>query len=178
MRLPPLLLICFALLAAASARYQAAEYEIDSAYVIRFTGSGAEGTFRGLTGDIVFDPENLSAARMDVTVDAATIATGNDLKDKHARGENWFDTAKYPTITYRANEFSRTESGFLANGTLTLHGVSRSKPLPFTFLQTADGGRFEGSMTVDREAFGIEGPWLAFTVGDDFSVEIVVPVHQ
>ncbi|PPK84624.1 polyisoprenoid-binding protein YceI [Neolewinella xylanilytica] len=164
------------LLSVAMARYQQSNYTIGQNYAIRFSGSGAEGTFRGLTGSIRFDPEDLVNASMNVRVEAATIATGNNLKDKHARGENWFDVAEYPDISYRATAFAPTASGYVANGTLTLHGVSQRTPLPFTFTRTADGGQFEGRMTVDRGAFGIEGPWLAFTVGDAFEVEIVVPV--
>ncbi len=170
-----LLLLCITLISAA--RYRAASYTISEDYVIAFDGSGAEGTFRGLSGEIVFDPAELSAARMDVSVDATTIETGNQTKDRHARGDAWFDVERYPKITYVAQEFTRTETGYLANGILTLHGVSKSMPLPFTFTPTADGGLFVGSMTVDREAFGIEGPWLAFTVGDEFEVELRVPVR-
>ncbi|WP_157976211.1 YceI family protein [Lewinella sp. IMCC34191] len=157
--------------------YDIGNYEIGPDYVIHFSGGGAEGTFSGLTGEITFDPEDLSTARMDVSVEAATIATGNDLKDKHARGENWFDVENYPTISYRATDFERTGSGYLANGTLTLHGVSKSAPIPFNFTKTGKSGRFEGKLTVDRQAFGIEGPWLAFTVGDAFDVELTVPVR-
>jgi polyisoprenoid-binding protein YceI len=158
-------------------RYRAANYTITDDYVIAFDGSGAEGTFRGLSGNIVFDPDDLGSARMDVSVDAATIATGNTTKDRHARGEAWFDVEHYPKITYVATDFEPTAEGYVANGTLTLHGVSKAKPLPFTFEPSADGGTFTGRMTVDREEFGIEGPWLAFTVGDEFVVKLRVPVE-
>jgi polyisoprenoid-binding protein YceI len=157
--------------------YRTGNYTISDTYVIAFDGSGAEGTFRGLTGEIVFDRDNLSAARMDVSVDAATIETGNKTKDKHARGEAWFDVERYPKITYVATDFERMAEGYLANGVLTLHGVSKSKALPFTFTPDGTGGTFTGKMTVDREAFGIEGPWLAFTVGDEFEVKLRVPVE-
>ncbi|CAH1000646.1 hypothetical protein LEM8419_01780 [Neolewinella maritima] len=33
-------------------------------------------------------------------------------------------------------------------------------------------------MTINREAFGIEGPWLAFTVGEEFDVQLSVPVRK
>lgn len=159
-----------------AAHYQARSYTITDDYVIHFDGSGAEGTFRGLQGTIVFDPDDLAGSRMDVTVDASSIETGNSTKDAHARGQKWFHVDRYPEITYVADEFRKTGDGFVAEGTLTLRGVSKQKPLPFTFEPTPEGGIFTGRMTVDREAFGIEGPWLAFTVGDDFEVELRVPV--
>ncbi len=173
-RYPFLLLLCFTL--TSTALYRAGAYTIADDYVIAFDGSGAEGTFRGLSGEIFFDPADLPAARMAVSVDAATIQTGNSTKDTHARGDAWFDVERYPQITYVASEFSRTDQGYLANGTLTLHGVSKPIPLPFTFVPTAETALFVGRMTVDREAFGIKGPWLAFTVGDEFEIALRVPV--
>lgn len=169
-------LVVAASLLSAVSLYRLASYTITDDYVIHFEGRGAEGTFRGLEGTLVFDPARLDEARMDVTVDAATIATGNTTKDKHARGDAWFDVANYPTIRYVADEFVRTPSGYLAKGRLTLHGTTRAIDLPFTFTATAEGGAFAGEMTVSREAFGIEGPWLGFTVGNDFDVELRVAV--
>ena len=170
-----LLFLAVSLLSAVSL-YRLGSYTITDDYVIHFDGRGAEGTFRGLQGTIIFDPAKLDEARMDVTVDATTIATGNTTKDKHARGDAWFDVADYPTIRYVADEFARTPSGYLAKGQLTLHGTTKSMDLPFTFTETAAGGGFAGEMAVSREAFGIEGPWLGFTVGDDFDVELRVEV--
>ena len=157
--------------------YRATSYTITDDYVIHFDGRGAEGTFRGLEGEIVFNPQQLQSARMDVTVDATTIATGNKTKDKHARGEAWFDVERYPTIRYAADEFTHTETGYLAKGELTLHGVSKRMDLPFTFTETGQGGAFAGELLVDREAFGIEGPWLGFTVAEEFVVALRVGVE-
>lgn len=174
----PLLFIGLFFLLTGFGLYRADSYTIGDNYVIRFDGRGAGGTFRGLEGEIVFDPADLTAARMDVSVDATTIETGNKTKDKHARGDAWFDVETYPTIRYVATDFKRTETGFIASGKLTLHGTTKAMPLPFTFERTAEGGAFAGAMTVDRKAFGIKGPWLGFTVGDEFLVELVVPVTR
>lgn len=156
--------------------YHTADYTIAEGYSVSFEGRGAEGTFDGLDGRIVFDTADLSGAVINVSVDAATISTGNDLKDRHARGDAWFDVENYPAIRYRATTFARTEAGFIARGELSLHGVTRAMDLPFTFERTESGGIFSGMLTVNREAFGITGPWLAFTVADEFLVKLLVPV--
>ena len=69
-------------------------WNIDPNYSIKFSSSKAEGSFTGLKGTIEFDKNQLGNAKMDVSVDATTINTGNSLKDKHARGESWFDVTK------------------------------------------------------------------------------------
>ncbi|MEM1216980.1 MAG: YceI family protein [Bacteroidota bacterium] len=148
-------------------------YQIAEDYSIQFSGRGANGTFSGLSGTIIFDPQNLATAKMDVSVDATTIETGNSLKDKHARGEDWFDVAQYPTITFASNSFSATDAkNYVVNGTLTLHGTARKVSIPFSF----ENNTFRGSITVNREDYGIDGPFISFTVADEFDVELVVPV--
>ncbi len=158
--------------------YSSRTYTITDDYFIKFDGRGASGTFSGLTGNIAFDPRDLASSRMDVSVDAATISTGNQAKDRHARGEDWFDVERYPRISYKATAFAKTSDGYVAKGTLTLHGVSKAHDLPFTFTPTAGGGgTFVGRTTVDREAYGIAGPWMEFTVADELAVELRVGVE-
>ena len=151
-------------------------WNISDDYAIRFSGTGAEGTFSGLTGEINFSEDNLPAAKMAVSVAVSTISTGNTTKDKHARGDSWFDAEKYPRIKFRSESFRKTSSGYLVKGALTLHGVTKTVDIPFTFSKTTTGGLFEGTLTVDRQDYGIEGPWLAFTVGDEFKIDLRVPV--
>lgn len=153
-------------------------WSISDDYEVRFSGSGAEGTFHGLTGTIEFNPEQPEQARFDVSVDAATIETGNNTKNKHARGDNWFDVEQYPKIKFRSSQVTKAGDQYQMTGTLTLHGVEKEITFPFTFTDNGASGLFEGSFTVDREEFGIEGPFISFMVGDDFEVSLKVPVER
>ena len=112
---------------------------IEDDYQVSFDGRGAEGTFRGLSGKIVFDPENLDASSFEVTLDPSTIDTGNDTKDKHARGDSWFDVRKYTKITFRSMSIVRQKEneGFIANGRLTLHGTTLETQINFEFEKEA-----------------------------------------
>ncbi len=115
---------------------------------------------------------------MKVSVDAATISTGNKTKDRHARGADWFDVERYPRISYKPTAFAKTSTGYLAKGTLTLHSTSKTHDLPLTFTPKAGGGgTFVGETTVDREAYGIAGPWMESTVADELAVELRVVVE-
>lgn len=153
-------------------------WNISEDYVVRFSGSGADGTFRGLTGTIVFDPATPEQGQLDVALDARTIDTGNKTKDKHARGDSWFDVEQYPEIRFRSSSITPSGDQYQATGTLTLHGIDKEVTFPFTFSQQGNEGTFQGFFTVDRTDFGIKGPFFAFTVGDDFEVNLNVPVTK
>ncbi len=167
-----------ALLLVPAAGLLTASWNLDPGYTIKFEGIKAEGTFSGLAGTVSFDPANLASASMRVEVDATTIKTGNSLKDRHARGESWFDVAKYPKIQFQSTAFARADSGYVVRGDLTLHGVSKPMAIPFQFSQQGGKGVFTGQFKVNRKDFGINGNVLGFTVGEEFDVTLRVPVSR
>ena len=156
----------------------AGNWNLDPDYTIRFAGKKAEGTFSGLAGTVVYDPADLGSATMRVAVDATTIKTGNSLKDKHARGDSWFDVAKYPKIYFQSTAFARAGSGYVVRGDLTLHGVKKPVAIPFQFSQQGGKGVFTGQFKVNRKDFGINGNALGFTVGEELDVTLRVPVSR
>ena len=167
-----------ALLLAPIAGLLASNWNLDPNYTIKFAGSKAEGTFTGLAGALAYNPVDLGSASMRVTVDATTIKTGNSLKDRHARGESWFDVAKYPKIYFQSTAFTRVGTGYAVRGDLTLHGVKKPVTIPFQFSQQGDKGVFTGQFKVNRKDFGINGNALGFTVGEVFDVTLRVPVSR
>ena len=60
-----------------------------------------------------------------------------------------------------------------------MHGISNVSQIEFTFKETDKNmAVFKGKLTVDRQDFGIEGPMMAFMVGDEFEVDIEVQVRK
>jgi polyisoprenoid-binding protein YceI len=153
-------------------------WDIGTNYSIKFTGTKAEGTFSGLKGTVFFDQNNLPASKIDVSVDANTIKTGNDTKDKHARDDSWFDVVKYPTIRFTSSSFSKSADKIIATGTLELHGVKKQIQILFTFINTGDKGTFVGDFKINRTDYGINGGMFGFTVGKEFTVTLKVPVSN
>ncbi len=100
-------------------------WNIDPNYSIKFSGNKAEGTFSGLAGTISFNPNDLAKASIHVVVNANTIKTGNSLKDKHAKDEDWFDVAKYPYIKFTSTSFVKSGSTTIVSGSLDLHGTKK-----------------------------------------------------
>jgi polyisoprenoid-binding protein YceI len=152
-------------------------WTITKDYQIRFSSTGAVGTFHGLEGTIQFSTRKLSESRMDVRVAVATIDTGNKTKDRHARGESWLAAGQYPYIRFVSSTFRQSGSGYVVDGQLTLRGVTRRESIPFRFERHGAAGVFTGEFTLQRQDYGIEGPWLAaLTVGDEITVQLRVPV--
>jgi polyisoprenoid-binding protein YceI len=150
------------------------QWTIEPGVSIRFNGKFADGTFDKLSGTIVFDPTNVTASHMDVKVDVSSINTGKALKNKHALGEHWFDTEKFPEIRFVSSEITRTDSSYTVRGELELHGIKKEIEIPFTFQNENGKALFQGGFRVNRAEYGIG---KATGKGSDYtSIEIMVPV--
>ncbi|MEL6557092.1 MAG: YceI family protein [Bacteroidota bacterium] len=158
-----------------STTYAQDSWKISEDYSIKFSGSGAEGTFGGLKGKILFDPQKPEDSKFEVTLDPSSIDTGNKTKNKHARGKSWFHVDKYIDIRFVSNKIYSVEQQYVAEGLLTLHGIEKAAKITFSYQESAAGkATFEGKLTVNRQDFGIEGPFISFMVGDEFEVMITV----
>ena len=155
---------------------QATAWTISPDYSIKFSSNDAGGIFKTFSGTILFDEQNLAGSKFDVSIDVASINTGNGLQNKHAKSDEWFDVAKYPSITFKADKFAKTAAGFTANGTLQIHGVQKSIALPFTFVRKGTGGLFTGSFSVNRNDYHIGKP--GDEVGEVIKIDLSVPVTK
>ena len=134
------------------------------------------GVFKTFKGAIVFDEQNPAASKFDVSIDAASINTGNGLQNKHAKSDEWFDVAKYPQIRYISQKFVKAGAGYQVTGDLEVHGVKKAVTIPFTFQKTAKGAVFAGSFTVNRNDFKLGKP--GGDVGEQIKIDISVPVTK
>jgi len=151
-------------------------WNIDPNYSIKFSGNKVEGTFTGLTGKIIFNPNDLSNAIFDVSVNANTIKTGNSTKDAHAKGVDWFDVSKYPLIKFTSQSFIKSGNTLVVSGCLELHGIKKQIQIPFTFSEVGTKAVFVGKFSVNRKDYGINGNFFGFVVGKDFEVNLNIPV--
>jgi polyisoprenoid-binding protein YceI len=154
----------------------AQSWQIADGYSITFTSADADGIFSDFKGSLVFDEQNPGAGKFDVTVNTASINTGNGLQNKHAKSDEWFDVAKYPQIRFVSRSISKTATGYQVTGDLEMHGVKKSIVLPFSFKKTAQGGTFAGSFTVNRNDYNLGKP--GGDVGEQIKIDISVPVTK
>ena len=140
------------MIGSAFAFIQSQDWKIAEGYAIKFEAGDPSGEFSGLKGTIKFDEKNLAASQFNVTVDVASINTGNGMKNTHAKSANWFDAEKYPTIAFTSSSISKTAAGFEAKGFLEMHGVKKEIVLPFTFANNT----FSANIEVNRLDFNID----------------------
>jgi polyisoprenoid-binding protein YceI len=155
--------------------YDAINWKISPSYSIKFTSKNPSGIFTSFKGDILFDESNLDASKFDVTIDAASISTGNGMKNSHAKSDKWFDAAKYPTIKYTSSKITKTATGYEVIGTLDLHGIQKQITIPFTFTNNT----FVGSFDINRLDFKVgtnEG--MNANASTTLKVDVSVPVTK
>ncbi|TWF79056.1 polyisoprenoid-binding protein YceI [Pseudonocardia hierapolitana] len=127
--------------------------------------SKVRGRFTGFDVTIVTseDPMGSSAT---ATIDLASVDTGNETRDNHLRSAEFLDVEKHPTMSYRSTGIRRADDGWIVDGDLTLHGVTRAVPLTVEmngFAADPWGGQragFSASAQVNRRDFGV-GPTVA-----------------
>src|SRR5436305_7060895 len=95
-------------------------------FSVRHMGiSTVRGAFTKVSG-VVQDSPDLSKSSVSVTIDAASIDTRVEMRDKDLRSDHFFDVAKYPTITFQSKKVESAGAGKLkVTGDLTMHGVTK-----------------------------------------------------
>lgn len=153
-------------------------WNLEPNYVIHFSGSKVEGTISGLKGKVNFDPKDLKNALIDVEVDATSIKTGNELKDKHAKNSDWLDVANYPKIKFKSSSFKSVSNAYAVVGDLEIHGTVKSIVIPFRFTSIDGSGLFEGQFNIDRKEFGVKGNLMASMMSSKIQIELKIPVKE
>jgi polyisoprenoid-binding protein YceI len=88
--------------------------------------SNVKGRFTGISGTLYHDENNVANSRVEVSIDANSIATGDAQRDGHLKSADFFDVEKFPTMTFRSTRVVPDGQGELkASGELTIHGVTR-----------------------------------------------------
>jgi len=163
-------------LAAVFAFTSAQVWTIKETYSIQFSNSDVNGIFKKFTGSIDFDEANLATSKFNISIDVASINTGNGLQNKHAKGEEWFDAAKYPYIKYTSSKIEKTATGFKVSGQLEMKGVKKDLSFPFTFVKNGNGGTFNAEFSVNKNEYkvGKSGD----SVGEIIKLKISIPVKK
>jgi len=131
-------LIIFLILSPLSA--MARKWEIDPVHtnfyfdVKHNTFSTVRGQFMEFTGDVYFDPENPEQSRFNFVIQVDSVDTKVGKRDTHLRSPDFFDAARYPTITFTsAKVMAEDDNKYIVEGTLTIKDVSRDIALEFVY---------------------------------------------
>jgi polyisoprenoid-binding protein YceI len=69
--------------------------------------SNVRGEFRKVTGTVNLDEKDISKSRVEAVIDATTIDTHEERRDNHLKSPDFFDVAKYPTITFKSKAVTK-----------------------------------------------------------------------
>jgi polyisoprenoid-binding protein YceI len=129
--------------------------------VRHFMISKARGRF--LDHDVtIVTAEDPLAGSIDASIELASIDTGNELRDRHLRSADYFEVEQYPAMRYRSTGVRPDGGGWVVDGELTLHGVTRQVPLALEvngFGPDPFGGHragFSATAEINRSDFGVD----------------------
>jgi polyisoprenoid-binding protein YceI len=157
-------------------------------FKIRHFTANVVGQFRDFDGAINIDRANPARSSVEFTIQATSIDTGSENRDKHLRSADFFDVEKFPAITFKSTSITpKSKDSFDVTGEFTMRGVTKRVTLPVTFLgfmkhPRGEKGGFEIETTLNRKDYGIvwnrtldEG---GFMLADDVKVTINLEVDK
>ena len=184
------LIVLTALAMAASAAAQAGTWQIDpnhsaAQFSVRHLGvSTVRGAFTKVSGTAKYDPADPSKTALDATIDANSVDTRVEARDKDLRSPHFLEVEKYPTITFHSKLAKAAGEGKLhVTGDLTIHGVTKEVVLdvdgPSAAIKDPWGNQRIGasaSTKINRKDFGVSG--APGVVGDEITITIDTELIQ
>ena len=164
---------------AAAPAVSAPAWTVDKASsTLGFEGVGDGSPFAGKFGSwdaaIHFDPADLAGSSAEVTVQTGSAATGDPSRDEPLPSPQWFSTDAFPTATFTTTAIKSTgPNAYLAEGNLSIRGISKAVQLPFTLTIAGDKATMDGSLTIDRSLWEIgAGAWQDHSVDPNVTVKV------
>ena len=148
--------------------------------------SNVKGTFTGLSGVLRLNEEDRTQSIVEVSIDVATIKTGDDQRDGHLKGADFFEVEKYPAMTFKSTNIDSTGGAdYEVTGDFTLHGVT--KPVTFSVEDVSEPSKdpwgnhrigLSATAKINRRDFGLVWNSALETggilVGEDVTITLEV----
>ena len=130
----------------------------------------ADGRFSRFSGDVVVDPAALTTARITLTIDAASLDTGIEMRDNHLRSSDFFDVARFPTVSFQSVRIEAAGRRAIVVGRLTLHGVTREIAVPIDVQITNIALVASGEFIVNRGEYAMNYNSFVNPIGNEVRV--------
>lgn len=151
--------------------------------------SEVDGHFKMFDGKMTNGKADFTDAKMEFTVDVASINTENSMRDDHLKSDDFFNAAKFPKMKFVSKSFKKLSGNkYELTGDLTIRDVTK----PVTFAVTYGGvvkdpygnikAGFKAKSTINRKTFGLM--WSAMTeaggavVGDDVDINLNIQLAK
>jgi polyisoprenoid-binding protein YceI len=151
-------------------------------FTVRHFFSNVPGSFAKVEGVVTVDRDDLTKSTVETTIDIASVATNNEMRDHHLRSDAFFDAEKFSTATFKSTAWTKTgDDTYDVTGDLTIKGVTKPVVLHVTSLGFGPGMKgalisgWSATTTLKRSDFGVNGPaMLGTALGDDVAITINV----
>ncbi|MBL4668079.1 MAG: sodium/proton-translocating pyrophosphatase, partial [Flavobacteriales bacterium] len=149
-------------------------------FSLRHILATSKGNFQKVSGALIISDTTKS---MSIVIDVNSINTGNQDRDDHLKSDEMFNAEQYPTITFKSEDITKTASGYLAKGQLTVMAVTKDVELPFEYFGKQDtpwgfpSAAFAGEITINKNDYGLTygGSMLGEDVKIEFAIELNPP---
>jgi polyisoprenoid-binding protein YceI len=139
-----------------------------------------QGKFDKWTSTLTFTSTDISTGVLAVNVDAASVDTGNGMKDGVLKSDKFFDVKNNPVISFRSTKVTQTgTNNFAVAGVFTIRGVS--KPQTVVLATTGRGaasGTIRGTMSFNRKDYGMNASIPLVQIADYVGVTIDLKVKR
>lgn len=182
------------LLVTGLAHADAVEWKLDSAHtkigfsVPHLVVSEVEGHFNEASATVKLDDADLTKSEVAVEINAASIETDDEKRDEHLKGADFFDTKKFPKISFKSTKIAKSGAGYKLTGNLTIRDVTKpvtldatlSGPVKTPWGTQARAAKLTGK--VNRREFGMK--WNksldsgGFVVGEEVTLNIRAEVTK
>jgi polyisoprenoid-binding protein YceI len=147
---------------------QTSTWEIDPAHsTAQFTVrhmaiSNVTGNFTKVSGTVVIDDKDITHSQVTASIDASSVDTRVEMRDKDLRSANFFDVEKYPTIDFKSKSIHKNGDKLTVVGDLTIHGSTHEVSLdvdgPTAEINDPRGFTrrgFSATTSINRKEFGL-----------------------
>lgn|SRR6185312_388226 len=177
-------------MACAGAQAQTSNWTIDPAHssvefvILHAAVSHIHGSVTGVKGVVMFDEKNITNSSVVATMDANSVYTANEARDKHLKSNAFFNAAVSPTITFKSTAITRANGKLQMTGDLTLNGVTKPVTLDLEGRApvTEKGGKvvsgFTATGTLKRTDFHFGPGFVAPAIGDEVKLTIDVELDK
>lgn len=156
-----------ALLAALSPAAHAAHWTVEPqsklGFSVIWSAEPLKGEFKKWSADIDFDPTDLAHSHVTALIQTGSVVTDYPDGDDGLKGAIGFAVDRFPTARFEVATFRRLPDGsFVADGRLTIRGITKPVALPFKLAIQGNRAHMIGRTTVLRSDFGVgQDEWAA-----------------
>lgn len=155
-------------------------------YTVKHVVTPMIGMFKKFNVDITWDATKLAESKISATLDASSVKMGMDKLEGHLQSPDFFDVAKFPEWSFvstsiTADKKSKSKTKYIANGKLTVHGVTKDVAIPFEFFGMLEDPRgntagFGAEFTINRLDYGV-GQDGGTMLGNDVKINVLLEMH-